>query len=298
MRCTGSVLVVACLLRAVSSSAQPLPPQPPQDPAAPPPSQPLPPTAPQSSQSPSDPAAPPPSQPLPPTAPPPSQQLPPTTPQSSQPPPDPAAPPPLPPTAPPQLPPPVTPANVDHEQPKPREYRSILGIGVSGTLKPDWDQRFTIATELERNVHTGRFHLGWNIHWSFRNWSVIDAVYKQISADDISAPGKAFGYVFGWISGTSMLGAGWQLRYAQEDGAKGWALLGTRVVLFLDPIAGGEGDDVDASLSHALHGAIGYDFGDFGLGLRAMWAPDALLFGSTDSAPLFLSMATLELRKE
>ena len=184
------------------------------------------------------------------------------------------------------------------EPPTPREYRNILGFGVSGTLKPDWDQRFTIATELERNVRTSRFHFGWNIHWSFRNWSVIEAVYKQISADDVSPPAKLFGYVFGWVSGTSMLGGGWQLRYAQEDGEKAWALLGTRLILFLDPIEGGEGDDVDAAFAHALHGAIGYDFNTFGLGLRWMWAPDVFPFGSTDSAPLFLMMATVEFRKE
>lgn len=161
---------------------------------------------------------------------------------------------------------------------------------MSGTLKPRWDQRFTVGIEAEKNIRsTDHALVGFHLHLSLRNWEVISDTYEDINDSESTAKDKSWGYVFGWLSGTSMLGAGWHLAFASREEARPWFAVGTRIVLFIDT----RDEEDKAAWAHAAHFAIGYDLGKIGIGIRTTWAPDAVLFGST-GAPLFGTLFTIE----
>jgi hypothetical protein len=118
-------------------------------------------------------------------------------------------------------------------------------------------------------------------------------VYESLNDSDATAQDKSWGYAFGWLAGTSMIGAGWQLTFASPAETKGWFSVGTRVVLFIDT----RDEEDEAAWAHAACANAGYDIGKTGFGIRVAWAPDAVLFGST-GAPLLSVLATIEARKD
>ena len=167
-------------------------------------------------------------------------------------------------------------------------YHLAFGIGTSGTGFGGSEQRLTAGIEGSADTRvTPLLSLGVHGHWSLRNWNVIDDYYSNGGINDL------YGYAFGWVSGTSMLGLGPELVIAPARRVRPWLALGTTLFLYINTRAPGD----HVIWGHAGYGAVGFDLpGGVGFSLRAQYAPaSGTVFGTT-SSPVVTALAMFDVR--
>jgi hypothetical protein len=187
-------------------------------------------------------------------------------------------------------PPPAPPPPVVEEEPK-DVVRWGIGGGLSGTLGNPRDVRGTAGLEVQYDRRIDR-RVSWGIHThlSLRNWKVIGDFYKSMS--DCHGSECAYGYIFGWLAGTGLVGLGPEIMIHSASKSGPFVTFGTSALISIDT----RDEEEKVVFAHAGHTAVGIDFGGGGIAVRGQYAPSAdFLLGSTGS-PVFSLMATLEVR--